>query len=60
MLPKEVLARLAVSEGDTIVVTETTENGVLLRSNQIDFAKKMAAVDDLAKRYRNTLRKLAK
>lgn len=60
VLPKEVLARLAVSEGDTIVLTEASENGFLVRPGRVEFAKKMAVVDDLAKRYRNTLRELAK
>lgn len=60
VLPKEALAHLKVGEGDTLVLTEASEDGMLLRSNQMDFAKKMAVVDDLCNRYRNTLRELAK
>lgn len=60
VLPKEALAHLKVEEGDTLVLTEASEDGILLRSNQMDFAKKMAVVDDLCNRYRNTLRELAK
>jgi putative addiction module antidote len=60
VLPREVLARLAISEGDTIVLTEAPEDGFLVRPDRMDFAKKMAVVDDLANRYRNALRELAK
>lgn len=60
VLPKEALAHLKVGEGDTLVLTEASEDGMLLRSNQMDFAKKMAVVDDLCNRYRNTLHELAK
>jgi putative addiction module antidote len=60
VLPKEMLARLDVSVGDTITATEALEDGFLVRPSRADFAKKMAVVDDLAKRYRNTLRELAK
>ena len=60
VLPKEALAHLKVGEGDTLVLTESSDAGLLLHSNQMDFAKKMAIVDDLCNRYRNTLRELAK
>lgn len=60
VFPKEVLARLGVSEGDSIVVTEALEDSLLVRPSRLDFAKKMEIVDDLAQRYRNTLRELAK
>jgi len=60
VLPKEVLTHLAVSVGDSIVVTEAPEHGLLVHPSRVDFARKMAVVDDLAQRYRNTLRELAK
>jgi putative addiction module antidote len=60
VFPKEVLAHLKVEEGDTIVLTEASQESVLLQANRKDFATKMAIVDDLCKRYRNTLRELAK
>ncbi len=60
VLPKEALAHLNVGEGDTLVLSEASQDGLLLRANQMDFAKKMAIVDDLCNRYRNALRELAK
>lgn len=60
VLPKEVLAHLKVGEGDTLVLTESSADGFLLMPSEVDFAKKMAVVDDLCNRYRNTLRELAK
>jgi putative addiction module antidote len=60
VLPKRALAHLKVGEGDTLMVTETSEDGLQIRPHRADFAKKMAVVDDLCKRYRNTLRELSK
>ncbi len=60
LLPKEALSRLNVAEGDTVVLTDAADSGILMRSNQIEFAAKMALVDALCKRYRNTLHELAK
>lgn len=59
VLPKEALAHLNAAEGDTVVLSETPE-GFQVRANKADFAKTMAVFDDLSRRYRNTLRELAK
>ena len=60
ILPKEALAQLKAQEGDTLTATETPEAGLQLHLDESDFAKKMAVVDDLCRRYHNTLRELAK
>lgn len=59
VLPKEALARLNASEGDTIALTETPD-GYRVSATQSDFAKTMAVMKSLSERYRNTLRELAK
>jgi putative addiction module antidote len=60
VLPKEALARLNAVEGDTLVLTETTDGGFRVTPQNSDFEKKMAVVESLNRRYRNTLRELAK
>ena len=60
VLSREVLAQLEVSEGDTIVLTETEENGVQVHAARGDFDRKMKVVDDLCQRYRNALRELSR
>jgi putative addiction module antidote len=60
VLPKQALAHLKVGEGDTVVVTETSQEGLQIRPSRKDFVKTMAVFESLSKRYRNTLRELAK
>lgn len=60
VLPKEVLARLDAGEGDTLVLTEVPDGGFRLMPNKNEFAQQMAVAEDIAKRYRNALRELAK
>ena len=59
VLPKEALAHLKVNEGDTLTLTEA-QDGVRLSASNPEFAKTMAVVESLNRRYRNTLRELAK
>lgn len=59
ILPKEALAHLKVGEGDTVTLTEARD-GVHLTSSNPEFAKTMAVFESLNRRYRNTLRELAK
>lgn len=59
VLPKEALAHLKAAEGDTVLLTETAEDGIQLRASHAEFAQKMEVVDDLCKRYRNALRELS-
>jgi putative addiction module antidote len=59
VLPKEALAHLNAAEGDTVTLTES-QDGVRLTVGKPDFAKTMAVFESLNRRYRNTLRELAK
>ena len=59
VLPKEALAHLNVEVGDTVTLTEA-QGGVRLTAANPDFAKSMAVFESLNRRYRNTLRELAK
>ena len=60
VLPKEAIAHLQAKEGDTVLLIETSENGIQLRASHPEFAQKMEVVDDLCTRYRNALRELSK
>ena len=59
VLPREVLARLNVREGDTMTLTEA-QDGVRLTASNPEFAKSMAVFESLNRRYRNALRELAR
>ncbi len=59
VLPKDVLAKLRVGEGDELSVTETPD-GVALTGGDAEFARQMEIMRDIMRRYRNTLRELAK
>ena len=59
VLPKEALAHLKVNAGDTLTLTEA-QDGVRLSASNPEFAKTMAVFESLNRRYRNTLRELAK
>jgi len=60
VLPKEALAHLKVEEGQPIYLTEAPDGGYRVTSGDPEFARKMAVVDSLNRRYRNALRELAK
>lgn len=59
VLPKDVLAKLRVSEGDELIVSETPD-GVALTGYDAEVARQIEIGRDLMKRYRNALRELAK
>lgn len=59
VLPKEVLSQLHVEEGDTVTLTDS-QDGVRITASNPEFSKTMAVFDSLNRRYRNTLRELAK
>ena len=59
VLPKEVLAALDAKEGDEVSITETP-NGIQLNKPDTEFEEHMKLVEDIMKRYPNTLRALAK
>lgn len=59
ILPKELLARLRLEQGDMISLTETP-NGIELRRHEPDFEDQMAVARDVMRRRRAALRELAK
>ena len=59
LLPKEALAKLKVERGDTLYLVESPE-GYTLTPYEQDFEQQMEAAASLMKRYKNTLRELAK
>lgn len=59
ILPKEAMSHLKVEEGDSVSLVET-QDGYRITQSQGDFAKTMAVMESLSKRYRNTLKELAK
>jgi putative addiction module antidote len=58
-LPKEVLARLHVSEGDTLVLTESL-TGLEMTPYDPTFADAMKAYERTRRKFRNALRELAR
>lgn len=58
-LPVEAIRALRVSEGDALYLTETPE-GFQLVAHDPDFEESMAVAEGFLRRYRNTLRELAK
>jgi len=59
LLPKEALAKLKAERGDTLYLVEGPD-GYTLTPYEQDFEEQMEAAGSLIKRYRNTLRELAK
>lgn len=59
LLPKEALSRLKAERGDTLYLVEGPE-GYTLTPYQQDFEQQLMAAQSLMKRYKNTLRQLAK
>jgi putative addiction module antidote len=60
ILPKEALVHLNVEEGAALYLTEAPDGSIRISANSPDFARKMAAVQKLSRKYRNALRQLAK
>lgn len=58
ILPKELLARLRMEKGDELYVTELAD-GIKLGPYDPVFAEQMAVADDVMRRRRTLLRKLA-
>jgi putative addiction module antidote len=59
ILPREVVSRLAVSEGDSIELTEGAD-GYRLSAYDPEVARQVEVGKKIMRRYRNTLRELAK
>jgi putative addiction module antidote len=60
VLPKEALQQLQAEEGTILYLTESPECSLRITPERPGFEKKMEIVEGLMKRYRNTLRELAK
>ena len=60
ILPKEVVSKLNVSEGDGLFLTDGVNGGLRITAEDPTFARQMKAAESVIKRYRNTLRELAK
>ena len=56
---KEALARLNSKEGDTLFLTEAPD-GFRITAADPNFPKQMELAEKIMRRYRNTLRELAK
>lgn len=60
ILPKELLARVRLEEGDTLHVVEQTEGGLKLARHDAFHEKAMNIARQAMREYANTLRALAK
>ena len=58
IFPKEVLAKLRVSEGDKIYITETPD-GYKLSAYDANFARTMEVAERVMREHRDVLKKLA-
>ena len=59
LLPKEALGKLKAERGDTLYLMESPE-GYTLSAFDPEFEEQVSVARGLMKRYRNTLRELAK
>ena len=60
ILPKELLAKLQLEQGDVLFVTELAEGGIKLVPHDPTFERGMEIARKAMKTYRNALRELAK
>ena len=60
LLPKKVVSRLRADEGGWLILIEAPEGAYLLTAYDVGFGEKMKKAGDIVRRYRNTLRLLAK
>jgi putative addiction module antidote len=60
ILPKQALIHLKVEEGDTVSVTDAADGSLRISPHKAEVAKQLEVAQDVLKRYRNTLRELAK
>ena len=59
VVPKDVLARLNVSKGDSLYLIEAPDGSFRLTPYDPDFAQRMEKADEIMRRYRNTMQTLA-
>ena len=58
ILPKEILARLRVTKGDSVYVTETPK-GIEITAYDENYARQMEVGEKIMREDRDVLRKLA-
>ena len=58
-IPKEILDKMNVREGDNLYVTQTPD-GIHLTPYDPEFETAMQAAKDITNRYRNAMKELAK
>jgi putative addiction module antidote len=59
LLPKEALKKMKADKGDILYLVESPD-GYTLTPYQQDFEEQMETAESIMKRYKNTLRALAK
>jgi putative addiction module antidote len=59
-LPREVLSRMHLGDGDKLILTEAPEGGYRLSPHDPEFQRQLEAAEEGMRAYRNTLRELAK
>jgi putative addiction module antidote len=59
-LPREVLNRMQLGDGDKLILTEAPEGGYRLTPYDPEFERQMEIAEEGIRKYRNTLRELAK
>ena len=60
VLPKHVLGRLRVKEGDRLFLTETGDGAYRITPYDPEFERQIKLAEEGMARYRNTLRALAR
>ena len=60
VLPKEVLTRLNVTEGDSLFLTQAPDSTMRITPFDPAFETQMEAAKSGMRKYRNTLKELAK
>ena len=60
VLPKEALAYLKVKEGETVSVTDAPDGSLRMSSTNPEVTRQLNVAQSIIRRYRHTLRELAK
>jgi len=60
VLPKEVISRLQMGDGERVFLIEAPDGDYRLTPYDPAFEKKIAKAEEIMNRYRNTLHSLAK
>ena len=60
VLPKEALAYLKVREGETVCVTDAPDGSLRMSPTNPEVARQLNVAQGIIRRYRHTLRELAK